>query len=102
MRRQQHLIQALADASDGRLQLAPSPQGLHLLHETAAGPTPQQDEALSQQALAAGVMLAPLARYAMTSPRRGWLFGYAGYDDASLTRAAQRLAPLLGALTGPR
>jgi GntR family transcriptional regulator/MocR family aminotransferase len=100
--RQQHLIQALADASDGRLRLSPSAQGLHLLHEQPAGPTPAQDEAVSQQALAAGVMLTPLSRYAMTSRRRGWLFGYAGYDDASITRAAQRLAPLLGALTTPR
>jgi GntR family transcriptional regulator/MocR family aminotransferase len=104
-RRQQHLIQALADASDGRLQLAPSAQGLHLLHELpgqGGRRGPQDDERLSQQALAAGVMLTPLSRYAMTSPRRGWLFGYAGYDEAAITRAAQRLAPLLGALTGPR
>lgn len=99
--RQQHLIQAVAEASDGRLQLSASAQGLHLLHELPAGRTPQ-DEAVSQQALAAGVMLTPLSRYAMTSPRRGWVFGYAGYDDASITRAAQRLAPLLGALTAPR
>lgn len=104
-RRQQHLIQALADASDGRLQLAPSAQGLHLLHELpgqGARRGPHDDEQLSQQALAAGVMLTPLSRYAMSSPRRGWLFGYAGYDEAALTRAAQRLAPLLGQLTAPR
>lgn len=104
-RRQQHLIQALAEASEGRLQLAPSAQGLHLLHEppaAGAGGTPQDDERLSQQALAAGVMLTPLSRYTMASPRRGWLFGYAGYDEAALTRAAQRLAPLLGRLGTPR
>lgn len=101
-RRQQHLIQALAEASGGRLQLAPSAQGLHLLHELPPGGAPQDDERLSQQAQAAGVMLTPLSRYAMTSPRRGWLFGYAGYDEAALTRAAQRLAPLLGTLGGPR
>ena len=100
--RQQHVIQALAQASGGRLQLAPSAQGLHLLHELAPGRTPQDDERLSQQALAAGVMLTPLSRYALASPRRGWLFGYAGYDEAALTRAAQRLAPLLDASTVPR
>lgn len=103
-RRQRHLIQALAEASEGRLQLAPSAQGLHLLHELgpAARRGPQDDEQVSQQALAAGVMLTPLSRYALASPRRGWLFGYAGYDEAALTRAAQRLAPLLGQLTAPR
>ena len=103
-RRQRHLIQALAEASDGRLQLAPSAQGLHLLHELgpAARRGPQDDEQLSQQALAAGVMLTPLSRYALASPRRGWLFGYAGYDEAALTRAAQRLGPLLAQLTAPR
>lgn len=103
-RRQHHLIQALAKASEGRLQLTPSAQGLHLLHELgpAARRDPQDDERLSQQALAAGVMLTPLSRYALASPRRGWLFGYAGYDEAALTRAAQRLAPLLAQLTAPR
>jgi len=103
-RRQQHLIQALAEASDGRLRLAPSTQGLHLLHELGpgAGQGARDDEHLSQQALAAGVILTPLSRYAVASPRRGWLFGYAGYDEQALTRAAQRLAPLLGQLTTPR
>lgn len=100
--RQQHVIQALAAASGGRLRLSPSEQGLHLLHELPPGPAPQDDERLSQQALAAGVMLTPLSRYAVASPRRGWLFGYAGYDEAALTRAALRLAPLLDALTVPR
>ena len=101
-RRQQHLIQALAQASSGRLQLRPSEQGMHLLHELPASGKPQADEQLSQQALAAGVMLTPLSRYALASPRRGWLFGYAGYDEAALIRAAERVAPLLGSATRPR
>ncbi len=89
--RQQVLITALADASDGALQLAPSDRGMHLLHEVAAG---SDDETLSRRALASGVMLAPLSRYAMQSKRRGWLFGYAGYSEAEIAVAARVVARL--------
>ena len=89
--RQQILIDTLADASDGALQLAPSDRGMHLLQETAPG---SDDETLSRRALTAGVMLAPLSRYAMESSRRGWLFGYAGYGKAELVAAARVVARL--------
>jgi GntR family transcriptional regulator/MocR family aminotransferase len=84
--RQQVLIDALADASDGALQTAPSDRGMHLLHESAPG---SDDETLSRRALTAGVMLAPLSRYAMESPRRGWLLGYAGYGETEIRAAAR-------------
>jgi len=84
--RQQVLREALADASDGALQLAPSDRGMHLLHEAASG---SDDESLSRRAQAAGVMLAPLSRYAMDSTRRGWLFGYAGYGADEIRAAAR-------------
>jgi len=84
--RQQTLRAALADASDGAWQLPASDRGMHLLHEVASD---CDDETLSRKALAAGVMLAPLSRYAMQSPRRGWLLGYAGFDDAEIRAAAQ-------------
>lgn len=84
--RQQILIDALVDASDGALQLAPSDRGMHLLCEDAPG---SDDETLSRRALTAGVMLAPLSRYAMASPRRGWLFGYAGYSKPEIVAAAR-------------
>ncbi len=89
--RQQVLIHALADASDGALQLTPSDRGMHLLHEAAPG---SDDETLSRKALTAGVMLAPLSRYAMQSQRRGWLFGYAGYSEAEIVAAARVIAHL--------
>ena len=89
--RQQVLIDALADASGGALQLAPSDRGMHLLLESAPG---SNDEALSRSALTAGVMLAPLSRYAMESTRRGWLFGYAGYSEAEIVAAARVVAAL--------
>ncbi len=90
--RQQVLIEALAQASRGQLVLQPSAQGLHLLHELPAG---QNDQALAARAQAKGVFVAPLSRYCIESPRRGWLFGYAGYDTAALRAAAVTLGYLL-------
>ncbi len=49
----------------------------------------------SARAQAAGVLLTPLSRYTITSPRRGWLFGYAGYDTAALRAAAENPEQLL-------
>jgi GntR family transcriptional regulator/MocR family aminotransferase len=40
------------------------------------------------------VLLAPLSRYTIESRRRGWLFGYAGYDASALQAAAQRVGGL--------
>jgi GntR family transcriptional regulator/MocR family aminotransferase len=90
--RQAVMIDALAEATQGALQLSPSLQGMHLAHEVDAA---VDDTLLSHRAAQAGVFLAPLSRYAIASPRRGWVFGYAGYDDAALRRAAHLLAPPL-------
>jgi GntR family transcriptional regulator/MocR family aminotransferase len=90
--RQQVLIEALAKASQGQLVIPPSEQGMHLLHELPAG---QDDQTLSARAQQAGLLLAPLSRYTIASKRRGWLFGYAGYDTAALRKAAAVLGKLL-------
>ena len=90
--RQAALIEALARASSNRLRLQPSEQGMHLLHEIRHG---ADDLALSARAQAAGVLLAPLSRYTIESRRRGWLFGYAGYDTAALRDAAAIVGRLL-------
>lgn len=90
--RQQVLIDALAQSSHGQLQLRPSDQGLHLLHELPPG---ENDQALPARAQAAGIWLAPLSRYTLVSQRRGWLFGYAGYDTAALRVAAAKLGAWL-------
>ena len=90
--RQQVLIGALADASHGAVQLLPSDRGMHLLHEVAPG---SDDETRSRNAMAAGVFLAPLSRYAMQSPRRGWLLGYAGYDTREIVAAGRVVGALL-------
>lgn len=89
--RQAVLIDALARASGGALQLAPGAQGLHLLHEIGPG---RPDVPLSARAREAGVFLAPLSAYAIESRRRGWVFGYAGYPSAALRAAARRIGPL--------
>lgn len=91
-RERQHTLRtALADASDGAWQLTASNRGMHLLHEVAPG---SDDETLARKALAAGVMLAPLSRYAMQSARRGWLLGYAGFDAAEIRAAARVVGAL--------
>jgi GntR family transcriptional regulator/MocR family aminotransferase len=95
--RQQVLIDALAQASGGALRLARSEQGMHLLREMPSG---RPDAPLAGRALAAGVFLAPLSRYAIESRRRGWLFGYAGYDAAALRDAAARVGPLFAGSAG--
>jgi GntR family transcriptional regulator/MocR family aminotransferase len=91
-KRQRLLIDALARATGGALKLSPAEQGMHLCHELPPG---RGDLELAQRAQAAGVLLAPLSRYAIESRRRGWLFGYAGYEDAALRAAAARLGRVL-------
>jgi len=90
--RQASMIHALARASHGALTLAPSLQGMHLAHEVGAR---VDDLRLSDRAGEAGVQLAPISRYCIEAARRGWLFGYAGYDEAALGRAARVLATRL-------
>ncbi|GAA4430163.1 PLP-dependent aminotransferase family protein [Acidovorax lacteus] len=90
--RQWALRCALARATGGVVHLEGSERGMQLLLEAAPG---TDDAALSRHAQACGVMLAPLSRYAVASPRRGWLFGFAGYDAALLDDAAQRIGPAL-------
>jgi GntR family transcriptional regulator/MocR family aminotransferase len=90
--RQAALIHHLARASHGALTLAPSLQGMHLAFEAAAR---VDDTALAHRAAEAGVQLAPLSRYCIEAKRRGWLFGYAGYDEAALARASRAVARCL-------
>ena len=86
--RQAATVHHVTRASDGVLSLAPSLQGMHLALEVNER---GNDTTLAERAAAAGVQLAPLSRYCVTARRRGWLFGYAGYDEAALVRAARAL-----------
>jgi GntR family transcriptional regulator/MocR family aminotransferase len=96
--RQAALIDALAQATRGALQLAPASHGMHLLHQLPPGAS---DLPLSAAASQAGLLLAPLSRYTISSPRRGWLLGYAGYTEAQLRAAAQVLGLLWPQHTRP-
>jgi GntR family transcriptional regulator / MocR family aminotransferase len=87
--RQASMIHDLTRASGGELTLAPSPQGMHLAHEIGGR---IDDTGLSARAAGAGVQLAPISNYCIEAKRRGWLFGYAGYDETALGRAARALA----------
>lgn len=95
--RQAVLIDAIAQASGGAVQLAPCTHGMHLAFEAPPG---TDDAAVARNADTVGVMLAPLSRYAVASARRGWLFGYAGYEETWLRAAAQRVGPLLRTALG--
>ncbi|HEX7640416.1 MAG TPA: PLP-dependent aminotransferase family protein, partial [Burkholderiaceae bacterium] len=91
-RRQAFLVDALARATHGAITLAPCGQGMHLAHEVGPG---TRDTDLSRRAGEAGLQLTPISSYCIDARRRGWLFGYAGFDEASLARAARALGPLL-------
>ncbi|MEO8151614.1 MAG: PLP-dependent aminotransferase family protein [Rhizobacter sp.] len=91
--RQGLMIETLHKASGGALQLQPSAQGMHLVHELGER---SDDNRLSRRAAEAGVYLAPLSLYCVQARRRGWAFGYAGFDDGLLRRAAKVMGPLLG------
>lgn len=91
--RQASMIYHLARATNGVIALEPSLQGMHLALEVGGQ---IRDTELSQRALHAGVHLASISSYCIESKRRGWLFGYAGYDEAALARAARALGQQLG------
>jgi GntR family transcriptional regulator/MocR family aminotransferase len=79
------MIHSLTRASHGAITLAPSFQGLHLAFEADER---VRDTELSRRAENVGVQLAPISHYCIEARRRGWLFGYAGYREAALARAA--------------
>jgi GntR family transcriptional regulator/MocR family aminotransferase len=90
--RQAVMIESLRKATGGALQLMPAAQGMHLVHEVGEQ---ADDTGFSRRAGEAGVYLAPLSLYCVQARRRGWLFGYAGFDDAALRHAARVLGPLM-------
>jgi GntR family transcriptional regulator/MocR family aminotransferase len=90
--RQGVLIETLRKASGGALSLTPAAQGMHLVHEVGER---VDDTRLSRRAAEAGLYLAPLSLYGVEARRRGWVFGYAGFDEAALRRAAKVMGQLL-------
>ncbi|MEK8050200.1 PLP-dependent aminotransferase family protein [Ideonella sp. DXS22W] len=90
--RQAVMVQALAEATHGALQLTAAEHGMHLCAEVASA---VDDATVSAAAARRGVLLAPLSRYTVAAPRRGWLFGHAAYEAAALQAAARAVGPLL-------
>ena len=90
--RQATLIESLRKASGAALQLAPSAQGMHIAHEVGER---VDDTRLSRSAAEVGVYLAPLSLYCVEARRRGWVFGYAGFDEPTLRSAARAMAPFI-------
>ncbi|MBC7957145.1 MAG: PLP-dependent aminotransferase family protein, partial [Cytophagales bacterium] len=90
--RQLVMIESLRKATGGALQLTPAAQGMHLVHEVGER---ADDMRLSRRAGEAGVYLAPLSLYCVRARRRGWVFGYAGFDDVALRQAARVVGPLM-------
>jgi GntR family transcriptional regulator/MocR family aminotransferase len=90
--RQAVMIESLRKVSGGALQLAPAAQGMHLAHEVGER---VDDTRLSRRAAELGVYLAPLSLYCVEARRRGWVFGYAGFDEGVLRHAARVLRPLV-------
>jgi GntR family transcriptional regulator/MocR family aminotransferase len=90
--RQAVLIESLRKASGGALVLSTSGHGMHLAHEVAGA---VDDTRLSRRAGEVGVYLAPLSLYCVEARRRGWVFGYAGFNEPALQSAAKVLGPLI-------
>jgi GntR family transcriptional regulator/MocR family aminotransferase len=97
--RQRALVDALATATDGRLVLAPSATGMHLVHEVS----PHVDDLdLTRRAAGVGVEVAPLSVFCLDATRRGWMFGYAGFDATTLADAARRIGRWVPQADGSR
>ena len=96
--RQQALLAAAERSLGGLLALAPDEAGMHLL----ADPGPDLAPELDDRAIAglardqAGVVVLPLSAF-YTGPvaRQGLVLGYAGYDEAAIDTAVDRLARAL-------
>jgi GntR family transcriptional regulator/MocR family aminotransferase len=95
-RRQQALIAASAEL-DGLLTVTPADAGMHLVADL----TPRlrrrmTDATAARRAKRAGIVASPLSNYFAGQPRRSaLLLGFAGFDEATLGRAARCLADAL-------
>ena len=84
MHRQQWLIDTLANASDGALPLQPATGAC----TCCTGAHGTDDETLSRQAQAAGVMLAPLSRYACNQTAVAGCWATQGHGDEEILRCS--------------
>jgi GntR family transcriptional regulator/MocR family aminotransferase len=91
--RQAHLIELVHRELAGRLALAPSAAGMHLVGWL---PADADDRAVAQRARAHGVEAPPLSAYALGRlPRPGLVLGYTAVEDQELAAGVRRLAAAL-------
>lgn len=92
--RQQILLDH-AQALAPHLAIDPADAGMHLI---ATLPEGVDDAAVCDDAQRAGVILGPLSRfYQGHRPRRGLMFGYAGFTAGEIHSGMARLRPILAA-----
>ena len=91
--RQRVLREAVGDASDGRVRIPAQATGTNVVLRLARQ---EWEEAILEQALAAGVTVRPLSRYykrPIGDP--GILIGYGAYTASEIRPAAERLSGVL-------
>ena len=96
--RRDHLLAGLAETLGGFLQPIASFYGMHI----AAVVTDERDcEGVSDALAARGIQIHALTRYFLgPADRRGFVFGYASADAATLTLAIKALTEEIGELPG--
>jgi GntR family transcriptional regulator/MocR family aminotransferase len=98
-RRQQALIDAVAQHLDGLLTVEPAPAGMHLIAELAPSLAARMDDAeASRRAAEVGVTAIPLSLF-FDGPAtlQGLVLGYAGFEEAAIDDAARKLRSVLDA-----
>ncbi len=97
-RRQRHLVEALAPVQD-LLDVHSEPSGMHLCAPLLAGLAARTtDHQISAAARSRGLQIGALSSHSVLPQRpQALLLGYAGFDEAALSDAADRLMELLRA-----
>jgi GntR family transcriptional regulator/MocR family aminotransferase len=89
--RRDALVAALRAEMGEIAQIGPAEAGIHLLLTLPAG---TDDVALTEQARAAGLAIAPLSPHYQAQARPGLLLGFGALNEDQLAAGVRRLAPL--------
>jgi GntR family transcriptional regulator/MocR family aminotransferase len=95
--RRDALVAALHAELGDIAQVGPAEAGIHLLATLPAG---TDDVALTVQARARGLAIAPLSQHYQAQARPGLLLGFGAMSEERLTEGVRRLAPLARAAVG--
>lgn len=93
--RQELLVAAVRRVLEGRLEVAPSDAGMHLLGRLPEG---TDDAVVAARAVEAGLMIPPLSLYSLRyRPHPALVLGYPAFDEAAIHTGVRRLAQVLDA-----